>query len=127
MCWFSPLGCRVEASGGLHAAPDHVKPRRLCLGPKGCGPHDSPRTPDVHMSGPPPLQAMAQIGQALAGGQSWPKSAWPDQNRPKLAKLKVVAKVGLAVAKVGLAVAKVGLAKVGRGQSRSGQSRSWPT
>ena len=42
---------------------------------------------------------------ARHGQQSWPKSAWPDQNRPKLAKLKVVAKVGLA--------------KVGRGQSRS--------
>ena len=35
---------------------------------------------------------MALIGQAEARGQRWPKSAWPDQNRPKLAKLKAVAK-----------------------------------
>ena len=59
-------------------------------------------------------QAVAEGGPAEGGPAVGAKSAWPDQNRPKLAKLK-------AVAKVCLAVAKVGLAKVGRGQSRS-----WP-
>ena len=74
---------------------------------------------------------MAQIDQAEARGQSWPKSAWPDQNQPKQAKLKVVSKNGLVKAKTGLAVAKVSLAKVGRGQSRvmakegGGQSGPW--
>ena len=31
-------------------------------------------------------QAMAQIGQAKVGGQSWPKLAWSDQNRPGIFK-----------------------------------------
>ena len=74
---------------------------------------------------------------AVRGGESPGRGGSVGQNRPKLANLKVVAKVCLAVAKVGLAVAKVGLAKVGRGQSGSWpkkvlakegrvHSRSWP-
>ena len=67
-----------------------------------------------------------KIGQAKAGGQSWPKSAWLHQNRPQSAKLKVVAKVGLSVAKVGLAkwvVAKVGETVAKEGCGQSGASR----
>ena len=59
-------------------------------------------------SGWPPKvrKAMAQIGQGNTGGQSWPKSACPDQNRPKSASLRLSPK--------------------SQGRPGRGQSGSWP-
>ena len=70
-------------------------------------------------SGWPPKinNAMAQIVQGNAGGQSWSKLVPPEQKRPKSASLRLSPKSGRLVAKVGLAVAK---------QSWPGQTRSWP-
>ena len=72
----------------------------------------SPRRPASRRGFTGPLAQIGHpncpSGQAKSGGHSLPKSAWPDHNRPKLAKLKVVAKVCLPV------------------QSRPGRSRSWP-
>ena len=73
-------------------------------------------------------------GPIQGGGEEgvrWPKSAWLHQKRPKLAKLKVVAKVGLArpkSAQIGLVKGQSrpgsGQNRPGRGQSRPGQSGS---
>ena len=68
-----------------------------------------------------------KIGQAKAGGQSWPKSAWPHQNRPKSAKLKVVARVGETVAKEGCGQSGASRHSTqgDRAQDRRPQWRTW--